>query len=216
MNIKQVVLGTAASVLMLGATILPVFAGEPVKTDGSGNETAWAQQAACATIQGGTITDSAGNLITTGYDQFGYNYQAHMFNGTYDSSDRVLDGMYLANPVYDDFADDSLIMKWSDSWIANVDCDGGGKLDRGLVDGVVGGISRGWVTNHVVGDYTNADGVQNYTYFSKIVWTGPGSPLWGQYTTIEEVSNDPAGGLHGLQFKAGAPGLGLNDGWTSN
>lgn len=213
MNIKQVVLGTAASVLMLGATILPVFAGEPVKTDGSGNETAWAQQAACASIQGGTITDSLGNVLTTGYDQYGYNYQAHMFNGTYDSVDRVLDDLYWGNSG--DYVDDSLIMKWSDSWIANVDCDGDGILDRGLVDGVVGGASLGWETNHVIGDYIDAYGeVQHYTYFAKIVWVGAGD-LWGAYDIIEEVYNDPAGGYHGLQGKVGAPGFGLNDGWTT-
>src|SRR4051812_30964530 len=56
-----------------------------------------AAPAPCATIQGGTITDSAGNAVSTGYDKFGYNYQAHMFNGTYDSSDRVLDGLYFGD-----------------------------------------------------------------------------------------------------------------------
>ena len=48
----------------------------------------------CTTIQQGGITDSFGNTIRAGYDKFGYNYQAHIFVGTYDSSDRVLDGLY--------------------------------------------------------------------------------------------------------------------------
>ena len=34
-----------------------------------------------------------------GTDKYGYNYNAHSFNGTYDSSDRVLDGMYWAIPT---------------------------------------------------------------------------------------------------------------------
>lgn len=170
----------------------------------------------CATIKGGTITDSGGNPIVLGYDQFGYNYQAHMFNGTYDSSDRVLDGLYWGNPASTDYADDGLIMKWSDAWLANVDCDGNGKLDRGLVGGIVGGISKGWLTNQNNGDYTDIDGVHHYTYFSKIVWVGPGGSLWGQYESIQEVYNDPAGGFHGLQLKVGAPGFGLNDQWTTN
>lgn len=166
----------------------------------------------CATIQGGTITDTAGNPISVGYDEFGYNYQAHMFNGTFDSSDRTIDGMYGGSP---DGADDALAMKWSNAWLANVDCDDDGLLDRGLVDGTVGGISMGWLTNHVNGDYFDVDGnVQHYTDFVKIVWTGPGSPLWGQYTIIEEVFNDPAAGLTGLYTKIGAPGLGLNGQWT--
>ena len=91
----------------------------------------------CATIASGTILDSAGNPIALGYDQFGYNYQAHMFNGTYDSSDRVLDDTYWGFTA--DWVDDSLIMKWSDAWLATVDCNGAGKLDRGLVDGVARG-----------------------------------------------------------------------------
>jgi hypothetical protein len=171
----------------------------------------------CATIKGGTITDSLGNTLSTGYDQFGYNYQAHIFNGTYDSSDRVVDGTYWGTVA--DYADDRLIMKWSDAWIANVDCDGNGKLDRGLVGGVVGGVSRGWLTNQVNGDYdSDADLTQDahYTLFDKIVWVGPGGSLWGQYEIIQEVYNDPVGGYHGLQVKVGAPGFGLNDQWTTN
>ena len=172
--------------------------------------------ASCATIQGGTITDSAGNPIQNGYDQFGYNYQSHMFNGTYDSSDRTIDGTYWGSTG--DYVDDSLIMKWSDAWLSNVDCNGDNKLDRGLVDGVVGGTSLGWLTNQNEGDYdSDGNGTQDahYTYFAKIVWTGPGSPLWGQYTIIQEVYNDPVGGFTGLYSKLGAPGFGLNDQWTT-
>lgn len=177
--------------------------------------TASAKAPTCATIQGGTITDSAGNPLSVGFDQFGYNYQAHMFNGTYDSSDRVLDGLYWGDPASVDYADDSLIMKWSDPWLANVDCNGDNKLDRGLVNGVVGGTSLGWLTNQINGDYTDVNGVHHYTLFDKIVWTGPGSLLWDEYTIVQEVYNDPYGGYHGLQFKVGAPGFGLNDGWTT-
>jgi len=169
----------------------------------------------CATIQSGTILDSANNPLTVGYDQFGYNYQAHMFNGTYDSSDRKLDGMYRGQTG--DFVDDRLMMKWSNAWLANLDCDGDHKLDRGLVGGTVWGTSRGWLTNHVEGDYYDAAGnLQHYTWFAKIVWTGPGSPLWGQYTIIQEVYNDPAGGFTGLYGKIGAPGFGLKGHWTTN
>jgi len=196
----------AAGLAVIGLLALTVgAAAEPPPSDRDG----------CATIQGGTLVDSFGNPIVLGYDQFGYNYQAHMFNGTYDSSDRVLDGLYWGSTG--DYVDDSLIMQWSHPWLANVDCDGDGKLDRGLVDGAVGGISKGWLTNHNEGDYTDPDGVlQHYTYFAKIVWVGPGGSLWGQYEIIEEVYNDPAAGYHGLLFKLGAPGFGLNDGWTTN
>lgn len=107
--------------------------------------------------------------------------------------------------------DDNLLMKWSDDWLANVDCDGDGKLDRGLVNGVPGGTSLGWTTNHVEGDYFDGNGdVQHYTWFVKIVYTGSGSPLWGSYTVIEEVYNDPAGGFHGLFELSKPAGLGLD------
>ncbi len=165
----------------------------------------------CATIQDGVLTDSYGNLLVMGYDQFGYNYQAHLFNGTYDSVDRVLDGKYWGSTG--DYVDDTLIMKWSDDWLSNQDCDGDGRLDRGT-----SGVSLGWETNHVIGDYdSDGDGIDDahYTYFVKIVWVGPGGPLWGQYELIQEVYNDPLGGYHGLFYKVNPPGFGLNDQWTT-
>ncbi|MDP2735755.1 MAG: hypothetical protein Q8P12_06125 [bacterium] len=171
-----------------------------------------AKPGGCATIQGGTITDSAGSPLSVGFDEFGYNYQARLFVGTYDSSDRNLDGTYWGASA--DYVDDQLIMKWSDDWLSNRDCDGDGKLDRGAD---AGGISQGWLTNQVNGDYdSDGDGTQDasYTYFVKIVWVGPGGSLWGQYEIVQEVYNDPVGGVTGLQFKAGSPGFGLNDHWT--
>jgi hypothetical protein len=165
----------------------------------------------CVTIQDGVLKDSLGRLLVMGYDQFGYNYQAHLFNGTYDSVDRSLDGKYWGSTG--DYVDDVLIMKWSEDWISNMDCNGDGKLDRGSA-----GISLGWETNHVIGDYdSDGDGVEDahYTYFVKIVWVGPGGSLWGQYDIIQEVYNDPVAGNHGLLYKAAAPGFGLNDHWTT-
>lgn len=164
-----------------------------------------APRAGCERIQEGSLFDSAGRPLTLGPDEFGYDYQAHLFNGTYDSSDRVLDGKYFGSTG--DYVDDKLIMKWSDTWLANVDCNGDHKLDRGLgTDGHATNTSRGWLTNLVVGD--------GYTYFAKIVWTGPGSPLWSQYTLVQEVFNDRESGTHGLSVKLGAPGFGLNGQWT--
>jgi len=168
----------------------------------------------CATIQDGTITDSAGNPLAVGYDQFGYNYQAREFNGTYDSADRILDGLYWGDNG--DYVNDRLRMKWSEDWLSNKDCNGDGKLDRGATPADwANNLSKGWLTNQVEGEYFDVDGnTQHYTYFAKIVWVGPGGPLWGLYQIIQEIFNDPAGGYHGPQFKATAPGFGLNDHWT--
>lgn len=165
----------------------------------------------CTTIRSGTLTDSLGNPLVLGFDQFGYNYQAHEFNGTYDSVDRNIDGTFKGDTG--DYVNDRLRMKWSDDWLSNKDCTGDGELDRGIPGAY--GISRGWLTNQVEGEYIDVDGnVQHYTYFAKIVWVGPGGPLWGQYQIVQEIFNDPAGGYHGPQFKAVAPGFGLNDHWT--
>jgi hypothetical protein len=203
-KMKKVLLAVVFSLLIMGLMVSPAMAAKGVKP---------------ITIQSGLLTDSVGNPITLGYDQFGYNYQAHMFNGTYDSSDRVLDGTYWGQTG--DYVDDTLIMKWSDPWLANVDTNGDFKLDRGLVNGVASltDTSMGWLTNHNEGDYdSDGNGTQDahYTYFCKIVWVGPGGSLWGEYEIIQEVWNDPVGGFHGLQLKIGAPGFGLNNHWTTN
>ncbi len=173
----------------------------------------------CMKIKDGVILDSAGVPLETGYDQFGYNYQARLLNGTYDSSDRNLDGKYFGSAG--DYADDSLIMKWSDEWLSNLDCNGDSKLDRGLnpKTGVSTGTSRGWLTNQIEGDYLGGDGdSHHYTYFAKIVWVGPAPlgldpwasvRLWGQYAVIQEITNDPYGGLHGVDHsKLSHPGFG--------
>ena len=191
MNIKKLIVGAAISAAVFGAMIVPAFAAKPVT---------------CATIQGGTITDSKGNPVVMGYDKWGYNYQSHLFNG------------YVGNysrPEVLVTSGDTLNMKWSDAWLANVDCNGDHKLDRGLVDGSISGTSMGWLTNHYNGSYIDGDGNdQKYTDFYKIVWVGPGGDLWGQYHVIQEVYNDTGSGNY--RFKDGAPGFGLNDQWTSN
>lgn len=149
----------------------------------------------CAKIKDGTILDINGNVISHGYDAWGYNYQAHMFNGLYDNYSRP------ATPVTE--GDVKLMMKWSDDWLSNQDCNGDNTLDRG--GNPPDGISKGWLTNHEEGDYEGTDGeYHHYTYFVKIVYDGGAacdagndSCLWGKYTIIEEVNNDPYGGYHG-------------------
>lgn len=166
--------------------------------------------AECTTIQDGTLLDSAGNVIETGYDQFGYNYQAHKFNGTYDSSDRINDGTYWGST--EDYVDDKLAMKWNDAWLSNKDCDGDNKLDRFFGHSSYIG-SGAWLTNNIEGDYYDGDGNEcHYTYFVKIVavsstdvlvsgiWHDSegveiGPEIWGQFAIIQSVYNDPCGGF---------------------
>ena len=116
-------------VLFVLALLLPsaVFAGKPVPDS-------------CTTIQSGTLLNSAGDVLTTGYDVWGYNYQAHMFNGGY--CDAYRDAAWCQP-----YKDVQVIMKWNDAWLSNKDCDGDGKLDRHY--GFASYIGSGaWETNH--------------------------------------------------------------------
>ncbi len=77
----------------------------------------------CTTIQSGTLLASDGSTITTGFDDWGYNYQGNMFKGGYCDSARDAE---WCQP----YKDDDLLMKWNDAWLSNQDCSGDGKLDR--------------------------------------------------------------------------------------
>ncbi|MDD5542717.1 MAG: hypothetical protein PHX83_06045 [Acidobacteriia bacterium] len=171
----------------------------------------------CVTIQSGTLLDSAGHLITTGYDQWGYNYQAHMFNGYYDNFSRP------NIPVTDG---DTLEMKWNDAWLSNRDCDGDGKLDRHFGYASYKG-SGAWLTNHQWGEYEASGQTYKWDYFVKIVaapmdavsrsgnwYTSDGMligySIWGEFAVIQEVYNDQGTGDHGLLYKSlVAPGFGV-------
>jgi len=173
----------------------------------------------CTTIQSGELLASDGSVIETGYDQWGYNYQAHMFKGGYCDSYRDADWCQ-------EYKDVSLIMKWNDAWLSNKDCDGDGLLDRHYgFDSYRG--SGAWITNHQSGTHEDAEGnVCNWNYFVKIVaapadaiahegvWyntdgTEIGPVIWGDFAIIQEVSNDPCAGQNGLQYLSpDHPGLG--------
>jgi hypothetical protein len=143
----------------------------------------------CATIQGGTIPYSAGHyladeFLSTGYDIFGYNYQAHIFNESYANAYLGRygyppytgdDESYLAeNPTAEDtwvwpYRNDNLIMKWNDAWLSKKDCDEDGLLDRHYgEDSYIG--SGAWLTNHMWGTYEDDDGnTCEWDYFTKII-----------------------------------------------
>ena len=174
----------------------------------------------CTTIQDGTLLTSDGRVITTGYDEWGYNYGAHMFNGGY--CDAYRDAAWCQ-----EYAEIDLIMKWNDAWLSNKDCDGDGLLDRHYgYDSYIG--SGAWLTNHQSGTYENDDGKKcKWSYFVKIVavpesanevdglWYNAdeeeiGPVIWGSFAIIQQVSNDPCEGEHGVQYKSPAgPGFGI-------
>lgn len=190
----------------------------------------------CTTIQDGELTYSSGHYLygqplKVGYDIYGYNYQAYMFNGSYANVYLGRDGYppyegddeaYLAaNPGaestwYWPYRDVQLLMKWNDAWLSNKDCDDDGSLDRhyGLSSYIGSGA---WETNHMSGD----EGGDHWTYFTKIVaapadatksggvWyaadgTEIGPVIWGDFATIQEVNS----GEGATYVSPAAPGFG--------
>jgi hypothetical protein len=196
----------------------------------------------CNTIQSGKILYASGLLagqpIPTGFDAWGYNYQAHMFLGSFFNSYARGDGFppysgdddsYIeANPTVINhwawqYRNITLEMKWNDAWLSNKDCDTNGFLDRHFgFSGYRG--SGAWLTNH---QSDVADGV-HWTDFVKIVaapadakmstdgtsWLASdnseiGPAIWGEFATIQEVYNDPLAGFHGVLSKSAVnPGFG--------
>ncbi len=130
---KRIVFALIIVVVLLGLLTIPAIADKGGK---SGD---------CATIQDGSIVDSKGNPVTVGYDQWGYNYQAHMFNGWYENYSRP------DTPVTED--DTYLQMKWSDIWLSNKDCNDDDVLDRGGPGGTSSAAEGAWLTNHQWGSY---------------------------------------------------------------
>ncbi|MBN2203180.1 MAG: hypothetical protein JW700_03270 [Candidatus Aenigmarchaeota archaeon] len=142
----------------------------------------------CITIQDQILTYStghylAGEPLTIGYDAYGYNYQGHMFKGSYFN---VYSGgagftpyvgedeIYLEeNPAAEThwawpYRDIQILMKWNDAWLSNKDCDNDGKLDRYY--GYSSYIGSGaWETNHQFGEYEMDGKTCTWNYFTKIV-----------------------------------------------
>ena len=163
----------------------------------------------CTTIQSGELLTSDGEVITTGYDKWGYNYQAKIFNGSYCDAYRDAD---WCQP----WKDVKLTMKWNDAWLSNKDCDGDGLLDRHYgYDSYIG--SGAWLTNHMSG----GKGKDSWTYFVKIVavptdayedegiWytvdhTEIGPVIWNEFAIIQEVES----GLGAIYLSPSGPGLG--------
>ncbi|MDH4366681.1 MAG: hypothetical protein OEV57_00885 [Dehalococcoidia bacterium] len=192
----------------------------------------------CTRIQDGTLAYRVGHYLEgeplkTGYDIFGYSYQAHLFVGSYANvylggdgfppycgddeayAQRLIDEGCASNPYgkwYWPYRDIWLNMKWNDAWLSNKDCDGDGLLDRHY--GFASYIGSGaWETNHMKGE--------DWVYFTKIVavpadankvsliWyaadgTEIGPDIWGEFATIQEVES----GTGATYVSPSGPGFG--------
>jgi len=210
---KKLTFGLIVVVILITLLAVPALAAKGGKNAG------------CTTLQDGVLTYSAGHYlhgepIPVGYDIFGYNYQGHMFNGSYANSYLGKDGFppyegdaeaYLAeNPDaestwYWTYRDVQLMMKWSDTWLSNMDCNSDNILDRGYScdpeNANSSACEGAWLTNHQRG--TDEDG--NWTYYVKIVYppggvvdidpadgnddnTG-GEIIWTSFVVLQRVSS---------------------------
>jgi hypothetical protein len=179
------------------AVVIALFASAAMAAEG------------CITIQSGTLLTSAGEVIETGYDQWGYNYQARIFNGMYCDA-------YQNAAWCQAWALDDLEMKWNDAWLSNQSCDTDGILDRHY--GFASYIGSGaWLTNHQKGTYIDGGKKQRWTYFVKIVaapadatssggtWyaadgTEIGPVIWEEFVIVQEIYNDTGTGDHGVLY----------------
>jgi hypothetical protein len=150
-----------------------------------------------------------------GFDQWGYNYQANIFNGLYWNYSRPETPCQPGTCA----SDTLLIMKWSDEWLNEdrVRCAGTPQQGSSACEG-------SWLTNHQRGEYEQDGKVCKWTYFVKIVYPpgGPvdvdpadgyddntgGSIIWGSYVRIQQVSNDTCAGEHGKIFSVQPTGFG--------
>jgi len=201
---KRILLGLLIVIML----VVPIFA------KGNGKQK-------CTTIQDQTLTYSTSDeIIPLGYDDWGYNYQGRIFNGWYHNSPRP-EPPYTKDTIDTAPSKTWLIMKWSDEWMSNKDCDGDGLLDRGYScnpENPTSSACQGaWVTNHQFGSYEEDGETCYWNYFVKIVmvpedayveegvWytvdgTEIGSVIWGAYAITQKVENDPCAEIHGLQY----------------
>lgn len=156
--------------------------------DGNQEDVAMLKAVGCTTIQSGDLLYSSGHYLegqplTTGFDDYGYNYQAHKFQGSYAN-------VYLGGAGFQPYTGDdetylaenpgagnhwawpyrniTLLMKWNDAWLSNKDCDNDGKLDRHYgYDSYIG--SGAWETNHMWGSYEVNGEICEWDYFTKII-----------------------------------------------
>jgi len=119
-----------------------------------------------------------------GFDQFGYNRTARIFNGTGSSwcLDRGADQNCMG--IY---SPDKLIMKWNAEW------------DRGNDEDWANPPYRAWEDNEWNGNTKDGSGA---VWHYKIVWVGPcgadytplangGYCIWGQFETLMDQGKDP-------------------------
>lgn len=178
----------------------------PETADPVSNGSTSQSQSQQSTSQGAQTED--GEEITPGFDEWGYNYRAHLFKGPAENVAR--DG----EPV--DLSQSRVMIKWNEAFLSSDDCDGDDQLDQHCgSDSFVG--SGAWLTNHVKWTYLGDDGREHKAQlFLKLIAKPSedfecesigGIEVNGDFCEIQRVYNDAYGGNHGLESHADHSGL---------
>lgn len=133
-----------------------------------------------------------------GFNQYGYNYTARLFNGTGESWSlaKGLPADYLG--IY---AQDKLVMKWNAEW------------DRGNAEGWLNPPYAAWENNEWNG---MVEGGSQAVWHYKIVWVGDyvadpdlipegGYGIWGQFIVLMDQGKDPSFGPGHIWFTHANP-----------
>jgi hypothetical protein len=187
----------------------------------------------CTTIKDGVLMYSEPHYLypeplKPGFDPYGYNYQAHLFNGYYanvylggagfppyegDTDAYLEENPTVASHWAWPYRDIILNMKWNDAWLSNKDCDGDGKLDRHYgYETYIG--SGAWETNHQSGSYLNDKGKEcRWNYFVKIIAVPADATLDGNvWYTVDgkEIGPDIWGEFAEIQWVENDPCAGIH------
>lgn len=144
-----------------------------------------------------TLSAAAAAFAAGGFDEFGYNRTARIFNGT--GSSWCLGRGALANCL-GIYSPDKLVMKWNAEW------------DRGNAEGWANPPYDAWLDNEWNGKQSGSGAVWHY----KIKWVGPCGPdymplpdggycIWGQFETLMDQGQDPNYGPGHLWFAKALP-----------
>ena len=136
--------------------------------------------------KGGTCTLASGKVVATGFDQYGYNRCAHLFNGTFGGYCAARGAVPTCGGVD---PSSSLVMKWNEEW------------DRGNADGWNKPPYAAYLDNEARGTYL--DGTSWSEHF-KTRWdagcaatgvsTNGGSCIWNQFEILMDQGTE--GGEH--------------------
>jgi hypothetical protein len=133
-----------------------------------------------------------------GFDQYGYNDTARIFNGT--GSSWCLAGGQAANCM-GAYSNDKLLMKWNADW------------DRGNDENWSNPPYAAWTDNEWNGKGKGGSGA---VWHYKIKWVGPcgayGTPLpdggyciWGQFEVLMDQGSDPSYGPGHIWYAKATP-----------